>query len=1763
MVKKFKVMICCIVIAWLHFPNFNLWAEEVTEDDSTTIMIAESSEEFLENLVISEESEDEIALFSSELYKGERIGKHYHNGQFISYITKMYIEGQLAYCLEPYVLIPGGQGSTIPGYEASGILSYDRLDYATKVKIWKIAYYGYGYNGKWDNERFAATQCLIWDAINEPQEAYTMSDEPWDLSAVKNEINYLVETNPAGQVPSFAGDTVKLSLNKSVNLKDENYVLANYAIPEVKNIAINQNGNELNLKLENSMDFASSLNASGSVYNALVQSVIWKNADYQIMFTQHYEPMKDFSLFFELDAVPFSLLKLDKETRGVSQGEATLIGAVISIREAQSKNEILQLTMNDSNSITYEDLPAGEYLACEIVAPQGYLLNNQCVPFSTLSNHSVQVEIKDEVIRGQIEIIKKDTESGLSPINEAEFTVFDTKGQLVDTIKVVNGKGISTSLPYGHYTIKESVAPQGYVLSEEEFEVFIDGRKEVISVEILNQPQKGQITIMKQDEETGNEAQGEASLHDVVYEIFAEKEIVGYDGQVLYQKNDLVETVKAEGTIAKSSSVPIGTYRVCEKIASVGYNLNPACEIVELSLPDKTELLSHSEINFKNSVIKGKVAITKFIIGDENLKENRNSGVVSAGKGFSFDVIALKNNEVVDTLITDENGVATSNWLPYGRYLIKEKDKIGFEIAKEFEIMISENEKTVHFILENDVFESELIIYKVDKETNKRVLTSGASFKIKDSNGNFITQTVTYPQKVEIDTFTTDSTGSIHLPSPLSFGTYTLVEVHAPVGYVLSDEEIEFQVDGTSKEIVIEFPDKPTKGILVIEKTGEVLSGFDKMDTPFGTVAVPKFEEKILDGVTYRIIAREDIVTSDQTVWYRANETVTEFTTSKDEPTTSIELPLGAYSFYEVQSKAGYIKDEKIYDFDLVYENECVEIVTSYKKHFNKRKKAILNYEKSFEDSVFGENEEMKEGVVFGLYNAKDILMGDEVVLPQGSLLGYSLLKKDFSGSFDIELAGNYFIKEIASGNGYELNEKEYYFTVDFSDMNQDIFYLQLDEKILNETKKGSLTIIKRDEFYETGEELLVKDGFVFEISTDEKFNNIISQQETDENGKVVFDNLEIGTYYVRESDCPHSYLLSDEVFEVQIMYRENTEIEVVNKRRLVELEIIKRDYDDESKLLEDAEFRIKEVRSGNEVFTGKTNQDGKLRVSNLKWGEDYEICETKTPKGYTYLTENGCKIWNGRLNEDLSILTEEWINKREKGNLHITKTDEYGKVFSGSVFEISSHEDFDEILYTIDTDENGEIYIEQIPTGVYYLREIDCDERFELNTSIVEVEISANQTQEIVFENRYRDIDVKIIKTDEKDNLLNEAEFIALDITDGQVLETYYLTLGETIDLAEFFLKDVRYISSEESVISIEGTWAKAQKEGDTLISAVDKEGQLKKVVLIKCISSIKDQKVFWQEENLKGDVTSLDWEDQILFKGRTGHSYLHITDLQHHNAPLREKQVAFYNSYDSKNPVVIKISDEFGMICLDEFDEKTWYYEVSGSDARLKIEVNKSDGELMVQGLKWGREYLLIETALPQGMMYDKSPFTKIDLTLGPNETIYDVTIRNKTRKVSLKVTKTDDKQEKKLNGASFILKDKDSNLELEEKITGTLFIKDTDESSFLARDKEMNEMISILHPNQFNEILENLPEGTYYLQTISEMMSDVQQVKIEKGVAVFHNLNAGKEYILYENEAPSGYLKQEEEISIVLNPDFLTDEVEVVLTNSLIEIPNMKEQ
>lgn len=83
---------------------------------------------------------------------------------------------------------------------------------------------------------------------------------------------------------------------------------------------------------------------------------------------------------------------------------------------------------------------------------------------------------------------------------------------------------------------------------------------------------------------------------------------------------------------------------------------------------------------------------------------------------------------------------------------------------------------------------------KVDSETGNPITLSNAAFKLKDADGQYVTQTVYYPREMELDTFTTDATGSVTLPETVGWGLYSIKEGTAPDGYLLSDEEIEIFV---------------------------------------------------------------------------------------------------------------------------------------------------------------------------------------------------------------------------------------------------------------------------------------------------------------------------------------------------------------------------------------------------------------------------------------------------------------------------------------------------------------------------------------------------------------------------------------------------------------------------------------------------------------------------------------------------------------------------------------------------------------------------------------------------------------------------------------------------------------------------------------------------------------------------------------------------------------------------------------------------------
>lgn len=630
------------------------------------------------------------------------------------------------------------------------------------------------------------------------------------------------------------------------------------------------------------------------------------------------------------------------------------------------------------------------------------------------------------------------------------------------------------------------------------------------------------IEVEKQDSQTGTKTQGDATFNGAT---FAIKDTSG----------NVLETITTNGSKAKSKKYPVGkTLNVCEVTSPEGYLANSSCNTVELKYSgDNTP--STFSTTVKDQVIKGRIEIAKTI--DKEKYGLFQSNVQKPGEGFKFDIILKSTGKVVSTLTTDEDGRAISDYLPYGTYIVREHETKGYDTLDPFEVKIDQNEKTYFYNIYNDTIKAELTIYKTDSETGKRIPAADVEFKIKDADGNYVTQEVTYPKKYTTDVFKTDEDGSVHLPSPLKYGEYKLVEIKAPYGYVLKDTEIPINVDGSSTEIFMNFDNKTQKGQVYVEKTGEMLSGAKESETDYGTLYTPEYKEQYLSGVTYEITAREDIVTPEGTVWFHKGDIVDTFTTG-DGVTTSALLQLGKYSIKETATQTGFVLDENTYDFDIEYAGQMIDVVEIKQAYVNERQKLDLQITKSFED----EDKDAYKDVVFGVYSKNDITLNDKVIIPADGLVGTLTIDEDGKNIEQLDLpTGEYYVKELETNVGFKLDEEKHDFTFDYdTDTTKPTVSVSMD--LYNEKRRLELDVNKVDkdhhdhflngaifEVYDKTADTYVttlasgqlmiagedKDE-KYEISKKEDFSKIIKTVKTDENKQIVLD-IDDGTYYSRK----------------------------------------------------------------------------------------------------------------------------------------------------------------------------------------------------------------------------------------------------------------------------------------------------------------------------------------------------------------------------------------------------------------------------------------------------------------------------------------------------------------------------------------------------------------------------------------------------------------------------------------------------------------------
>ena len=731
-------------------------------------------------------------------------------------------------------------------------------------------------------------------------------------------------------------------------------------------------------------------------------------------------------------------------------------------------------------------------------------------------------------------------------------------------------------------------------------------------------------------------------------------------------------------------------------------------------------------------VAKGNVAIIKHTDNGDTQIETPENGAEFAVYLKAVGSYDNAKDTERDYLTCDESGFAQTKDLPYGIYTVHQVSGWeGSELMPDFDVFISQNEATYRYLINNAPFNSFIKIVKQDAGTGKTIPYAGAGFKIYDPDGNPVTMTFTYPTSTNIDVFYTDDEGSLITPEKLPYGRgYSIVEVQAPYGYVLDETPIYFDVtqENSIEEsgvtiIKVNKKNFAQKGTIAVEKTGEVFfgvsvsGGIDESGNELPIIYQPQYEKRGLPGAVYEIVAAEDIITPDGTVRNHKGDVVDTIITDENGIAMSCELYLGEYEVREVTAPNGMVLNPESRFVELVYAGQNVAVTETATSFENERQKVEISLVKSIEQNErfdIGTNGEMKN-ITFGLFAAEEIVSASGTSIPANGLIEIVSLNEDGTATIKTDLPyGRYYVQEIATDSHYKLSDAKY--PIIFEYVGQDTAVVKIavndGKAIKNDLIYGSVSGKKVDE---DGNAL--GGAMIGLFRTDDgEFTkeNALMTTTSAEDGSFSFENIPCGTWYVREIEQPTGFVLDDTIYPVTIgTDGQVVEIEIVNEYGRGNIHLTKVDSEYPDNKLTGAVFEVykdsnnnSKLDEGDELLGTLTEKEiGEYGMNDLFYGR-YFVKETKAPDGFVLDTD----VYEVVIDTDGKTYDVEnkagvgFINEVMRGNLKIVKTSSDGKV-KGFAFRITGANGYEIIL---ETDENGEIFIEGLRIGDYTVSEMN-----------------------------------------------------------------------------------------------------------------------------------------------------------------------------------------------------------------------------------------------------------------------------------------------------------------------------------------------------------------------------------------------------------------------------------------------------------------------
>ena len=555
-----------------------------------------------------------------------------------------------------------------------------------------------------------------------------------------------------------------------------------------------------------------------------------------------------------------------------------------------------------------------------------------------------------------------------------------------------------------------------------------------------------------------------------------------------HECQNLIKTVTTrDNGVATATDLPVGIVYVKEISTVAPYWIDYTVYTVEIPLNDTIEL------EIVNESAKGRIRIEKTgedmtsVISTDTEWGTVNAPVFTAGglEGAVFQILDSRNN-VVETITTDEYGVAESGYLDFGDYSVVEiKAPDGYLIdSTYYPVTIGYQDGDTPVVVEtvevfNDRQHVSLKLRKMTEEWNGKTFTfdpaSGANFVF----GLYTAEAIgILPMDTLVEVLITNDRGTASTKNDLPAGHYYIRELAVPDPTIwLSTES--YPVDLTGDTEYIENMYYFTNPIVNdMFKTNIAIWKLDQ-DTHVG-----------LPGAVFEVFDDAGVVYCTMT-------------TDSHGYAVSIDLPIGSYHIREIQAPDGYVIDDEIIDVVITTEDKNTIV---FERYNHKNEFTIKKTDVSTGRPV--------EGATFEIYSADGTL--------------FATVTTDRNGEFNLTAipAGHYTMIETIAPAGYALSNQTYSFDIDENGN------ITGDTNIADEPT--ALIIDKINAF--TGEPfagieftLMNANGEIVKtVMTDNGWRVPSDRGEesffTDKNGHVEFRYLHVGEYTLLEN-TPEGYI--------------------------------------------------------------------------------------------------------------------------------------------------------------------------------------------------------------------------------------------------------------------------------------------------------------------------------------------------------------------------------------------------------------------------------------------------------------------------------------------------------------------------------------------------------------------------------------------------------------------------------------------------------------